>query len=264
MPTPGSPITSRQHPLVKLCRALHEGKGRREQGLFLIEGKNAVEAALSEGWALREVLALEREMELSARAEAMGVPVRRIASEAMEAATEAQTKLPILALGELPEAQTDFSLDGLLVVVDGVADPGNIGTILRAADAAGAEKVVLTNGSADPWGPKVVRSAAGSLFSLPPLGLPDRSPAALVAILRAKEIPLVTAEAHGGQNCYEFSWPRRCAVILGHETRGISAEFAQSAAIEATIPVFGGAESLNVAMAGTLLCYAWRQSVERG
>lgn len=262
MPASGSPITSRQHPLVKLCRTLHEAKGRREHGLFLIEGKNAVEAALRGRWPLREVLALESETQLSTQAETLGLPVRRLSGEAMEAATEAQTKLPIVALGQLPTTQHGFSLEGLLVVVDGVSDPGNVGTILRAADAAGAEKVILTSGSADPWSPKVVRSAAGSLFSLPPLHLPDRSPQAIVELLSAEDIPLVTAEAHGGQSCYEFAWPQRCALILGHETRGISEEFAQNATIEATIPMFGGAESLNVAMAGTLLCYAWRQSVQ--
>ena len=250
-----APITSRGHQTVKLCRALASSKGRREHGLFLIEGTNAVGAALDCAWPLREILALPDESELSGRAENAGILVTRARVEVLAAASDARTPPPILALGELPKTVEDFDLDGLLVVIDGANDPGNVGTILRAADAAGAERVILTAGSADVWQPKVVRGAAGSLFSLPPLNLSDRSPENIAALLEAKEIPIVAAQAHGGANALEWEWPRRCALVLGHERRGISAAFAASQAV--TIPIYGRAESLNVAMAATLLCYAW-------
>lgn len=229
------PISSRQHPLVKLCRALQNSKGRREHGLFLIEGQNAVEAALNAHWPLREVLARENETELSARAREAGIEVRRAAIEVLEAASDAQTPKSILALGELPPPIKNFDLSGLMLIIDGVSDPGNVGTLLRAADAAGVEKVILTEGSADVWSPKVVRSAAGSLFALPPLQLANRSPKSLARMLEEKQIPILSAEAHCGQSAFEFAWPRRCALALGHETRGISSEF-QSVATPVTLP----------------------------
>src|SRR5207244_2857471 len=92
-----------------------------------------------------------------------------------------------------------------------------------SADAAGAELVIATDNSADPFGPKAVRASAGSLFQLPPLHRADRSPAGVAEALAEAGIPIVTAVAHDGVDCFEYRWPARCALVLGHETRGVSA-----------------------------------------
>lgn len=216
-------------------------------------------AALEVGFPIRELLAEPGETELSAQAEARGINVRRVESEVLASAGEAQTALPIIALGELPTAARE-QLPASLLVLDGISDPGNVGTLWRAADAAGIEGVWSAANGADPFSPKVVRSAAGSLFHLPPIRSGDGSPESIIARLNAQDIAIIAAEAHSGQNCYQFAWPRRAALILGHETRGISPAFQAAATTRVTIPVFGRAESLNVAMAGTLLMYAWAQS----
>ena len=222
--------------------------------MFLIEGANAVSAAIEAKWPLDEVL-VSPDSEFVSRLESAEIPYRIATREVLEAACDAQTPPPVLAIGTLPGFVDEWDLTGLLLVIDGVSDPGNIGTLLRAADAAGAQRVILTEGSADVWSPKVVRAAAGSLFSLPPLNLRNRSASSIADVLSTKEIPIFTAQAHSGNSMLETVWPRRCALVLGHETRGISVEFATGTAV--TIPVYGRAESLNVAMAGTLLCYAW-------
>ncbi|MBW3636453.1 MAG: RNA methyltransferase [Armatimonadetes bacterium] len=250
-------ISSRRHPLIQLARALHSGKGRRENGLFLIEGRNAVAAALESEFPLREILAAPNEHELSERALDLGLPVRRVESEILAYAGEAQTATSILAFGELPVPSRGLEFPASTLVLDGISDPGNVGTLWRAADAAGMRGVASVGG-ADPFSPKVVRSAAGSLFHLPPLGGEDV--AALIETLSAQSVPIVTAEAHGGQNCFGFAWPARFALVMGHETRGISPAFAAAASARVSIPTFGRAESLNVAMAGTILMYAWAQS----
>lgn len=255
----GSVLTSRAHDLVKKCRALHSSKGRRQFNAFLIEGNNAVEAALNNNWPLQEILALPDETALSERAAARGHVVTRAVAAVMEAATDARTPPPILAIGTLPAPVEDFESDGLILIIDGAGDPGNIGTMLRAADAAGADKVILTAGSADVYNPKVVRGAAGSLFALPPVALSNNSPSQIVELLREKQIPIITAQTRGGADAFAFAWPRRCALVLGHERRGISTEF-EAAGTGVTIPVYGNAESLNVAMAATVLCYAWAQN----
>ena len=204
-------------------------------------------------------MAPPNETELSGRAERAGFQVTRAASTVLEAAADARTPPPILAIGELPAPALDFDLDGLMLIIDGAGDPGNIGTMLRAADAAGASQVLLTAGSADPYQPKVVRGAAGSLFALPPLQLPDRSPANIARMLREKRIPIISALARDGADAFEYAWPRRCALVMGHETRGVSAQWEADGA-GVSIPVWGRAESLNVAMAATVLCYAWARS----
>jgi TrmH family RNA methyltransferase len=245
--------------LLKHIRSLHAAKGRRERGLFAIEGHNSVEAALEARWPLVELLCAPDEERLIQSAQAQGVPVRLAASEVLAYASDAQTSPDVIAIGQIPTA-SDWLGKGLTLVIDGVGDPGNIGTLLRAADAAGASAILMVAGSADPWSPKVVRSAAGSLFHLPPLTLPDRSPEAIAGLLQQRQIPIVTAEAHGGTSSFDFSWPNPCALILGHETRGISPPFQKMCNEGVTIPIYGRAESLNVAMAGTLLMYSWRQA----
>lgn len=244
--------------MLKQIRSLHAAKGRRESGQFVIEGRNGVQAALEARWPLTELLCAESEAKLAQSAQAQGVPVRLAATEILAYASEAQSSPDVIAIGRIPTT-SDWSGDGLTLIIDGVGDPGNIGTLLRAADASGASAVLIVAGSADPWSPKVVRSAAGSLFHLPPLMLPERSPGAISHLLQRRQIPIVTAEAHGGTSSFHFNWPNPCALILGHETRGISPEF-QKVSTGVTIPIYGRAESLNVAMAGSLLMYSWRQA----
>ncbi|PQV65556.1 RNA methyltransferase, TrmH family [Abditibacterium utsteinense] len=249
-------ISSRQHPFIQLARALHSSKGRREHQLFLIEGKNAVTAALNVDFPIRAVLSDETESELSERALDKGIAVRRATSQILAYAGEAQSSLPVLALGELPATKNEEFSDFTLIL-DGISDPGNVGTLWRAADAAGA-RGVLSLGGADPFSPKVVRSAAGSTFHLPPFS--DLAPQNLIARLKDAGIPIVAAEAHQGQSCFDFLWPARAALVLGHETRGISPELSEAADFRISIPIFGRAESLNAAMAGTVLLYSWAQS----
>lgn len=254
-------ISSRRHPLIQLARALHGVKGRRENGLFLIEGRGAVAAALDSDFPLREILATPEESQWSERALDKGLPVRRVTAEILAYAGEAQTAPAIVAFGELPSPVRDLVFPDSTLVLDGISDPGNAGTLWRAADAAGV-KAVVSVGGADPFSPKVVRSAAGSLFHLPPLQIENSDAATLVKMLGAQEISIVAAQAHGGQSCFDFAWPARFALVLGHETRGISPAF-EAAGAGVSIPIFGRAESLNVAMAGTILMYAWAQSKPR-
>jgi TrmH family RNA methyltransferase len=179
--------------------------------------------------------------------------------------SEAQTPTEVIALAALPQGTfdaTDLKRDdtALVLVLDGVGDPGNVGTLIRTADVAGATNCVLSPQSADAYGPKAVRAAAGSVFHLQ---VTSSTQEALLQQLRSANLPLVTAVAHGGEDCFSFAWPQCCALILGHETRGISAVLDEAAAHRVTIPNYGRAESLNVAAAGAVLLFAWRQSVER-
>lgn len=258
---PSSVLHSRAHPLLKIGRSLHSAKGRREHGLFLLEGQNAVSAALENRWPLRETFALEDERELSSRAQERGLPVQRATPDWLAAMSNSQTPPPILAWGELPLLVDDFELgEGLVVVLNGIADPGNVGTLWRASHALGASLIVPTAGTADVWNPKVVRSAAGSLFALPPVALRDNSPKNIARLLGDKGIEIARADAHGQLEVREFKWLRRAALVLGHETRGVSEEFAGQSV---TIRLPGNAESLNVAMAGTIFLWEWSRSLER-
>jgi TrmH family RNA methyltransferase len=263
-------ITSRQHPLCKTVRALHSAAGRKKHGLFLAEGGNAVASALRARWALRELLVTpdDEGREWSDLARESGIETRFVAHEILEYLGEAQTSPGVLALAQLPAQwkaraspiETPTFGDGLTLVLDGIGDPGNVGTLLRSADAAGASSALLMPDSADPFGSKAVRASAGSVFHLP---LHMSTHAGAQDDVARPDVPLVVAVARDGEDCFSCSWPLQCALVLGHETRGVSPEMESAATMRVTIPMSGRAESLNVAAAGAILLFAWRQATRR-
>ncbi len=253
-------ITSRQNSICKIVRSLHSSKGRRKHNLFLAEGENAVEAAIKNRWPMRVVLCEESEVlplqEQAERAQ-IKIEIQTATSEVLQSISEAQTSVGVLALCEIPSAHNDLNFANCLLIADGVGDPGNIGTLIRSADAANAG-VLCAQNSADPFSPKAVRASAGSVFNAPPILLEDNSTAEIIVRLQAGSTPIITADASAEISCFDFEWPQKCALVMGHETRGVSSEWESAATARVKIPIYGKAESLNVAMAGTLLLFAWR------
>ena len=252
-------LASRQNPICKLVRSLHTPRGRREQGLFLAEGRNAVEAALAANWPIRKLLCTEDHLRDWLKHDPE-LNVQTVTPAILEYLSEAQSNPGVLALCALPQQTIELSFNGCLLVLDGIGDPGNIGTLIRSADATGAGAVLCTASSADPFSPKAIRSSAGSVLRLPPLQMTDNSPQTVVQQLQAQNIPIITADVRAEISCFEYQWPEKCALILGHETRGVSLHFASAATTQLKIPIYGHAESLNVAMAGTVMLYAWRNA----
>ena len=254
-------ITSRQHPLCKLVRTLNNARERRVRGLFVAPGSNAVTAALAARWPLERIVASPEDAEDGWEdiARAADVPLVLAAPEILEYLGDVPSAPDVLAIARMPKAQNGaLPASGLTLILDGIGDPGNVGTLLRSADAVGAAAVVTTENSADAFGLKAVRASAGSLFHLPPLALADRAADAVAVRLQSENVPIIIAGAHGGQSCFDYHWPERCALVLGHETRGVSPEFEIAASAQVNIPMFGRAESLNVAAAGAVLLYSWR------
>lgn len=256
-------ITSRQHPLCKLVRSLNNARERRKRGLFMAPGGNAVTAALAARWPLERLIVSPEDAQngweqIAERAE---VPLVLAGEAILEYIGDVPSAPDVLAIARMPEDQNVSLPDnGLFLILDGIGDPGNVGTLIRSADAAGASAIITTQNSADAFGPKAVRASAGSIFHLPPLNIEENSSEALADLLQRERIPIVIAAAHEGQSCFEFRWPVRCALVLGHETRGVSPVWEEVASARVTIPMFGRAESLNVAGAGAVLLYAWRNS----
>ncbi|MDZ5076236.1 RNA methyltransferase [Nesterenkonia sp. HG001] len=158
-------------------------------------------------------------------------------------------------LGAADAAGTGPQPAGLVAGLLSLQDPGNVGTIIRTADAAGAAAVVLIPGSADPWAPKVVRSAAGSHFHLPLVAGVD--PQRLVDAARAAGLQVLAADAGGEASLPDLEHPAAPTLwLLGNEAHGLSAEHQALADVRVSIPLYGQAESLNVATAATVCLYA--------
>ncbi|MGO1885452.1 MAG: TrmH family RNA methyltransferase [Citricoccus sp.] len=191
-----------------------------------------------------------------------GVNVRLATDEVLAAMADAVTGQGIIAVCRLPETGSDALWSeartlGLVAVLCRVQDPGNAGTILRAADAAGADAVVLTAGSVDVFNPKVVRSTAGSLFHLPVVTSADVVETA--EGLTARGMAVLAADGYGTVRLDQpppglLSAPT--AWLFGNEAQGLAAEELELAALRVAVPLYGRAESLNVATAATVCLYA--------
>lgn len=252
---------------VGAARRLKRPSVRREQGRFLVEGAQAVGAALATGDLLEVfvgVSAAGRHRELLATAR---VPVRVVTDEAAAALSETVTPQGLVAVAALPGHRlADLVVPKLVAVCVAANDPGNAGTVIRSADAAGADAVVFTDHGVDPFGGKCVRSSAGSHFHLPVIVEPDLD--VVVATLRARGCRIVAtsgAAAHDVDTAAtlgELAGPT--AWLFGNEAHGLGS--ASLAAADATlrVPVYGQAESLNLAVASALCLYASARAQRMG
>jgi TrmH family RNA methyltransferase len=242
---------------------LAEKKHRLQQGRFLVEGVKLLEMALAAGARAREVFFCAEQLAgttepLLVALVAAGAEAMAVTPEVMAALAEREAAQGIVATFDLFEttlAALHPEEPALFVVLDRLQDPGNLGTLIRTADAAGATAVLLIEPSVDPFDPKVVRGSMGSLFTMPLVRTADVP--ALFDWLRRHGLRAVGADAHRGSVWGDELWPGSVALVLGNEARGLSPDVAAQIASWVKLPIVGKAESLNVAVAGGVLMYAW-------
>jgi TrmH family RNA methyltransferase len=260
-------ITStRNHRIVEV-RKLDQRKHRQRQGRFLVEGLQILHMALDAGACPIETFYCE---ELFAGAEAptllerfrqTGADLVAVSEHVMRSLSERDAPQGITATFALFETSfEEIQLTGseLVVVLDRLQDPGNTGTLIRTADAVGAAAVILVEPCVDPFDPKTVRGSMGSLFNLP-LARTEDLPA-LFDWLSDQGLRPVGADAHQGKAWGQGVWQGGTALILGNEARGLSEDVRTYVKDWARLPIVGKAESLNVAVAGGVLMYAWLQA----
>ena len=235
-------ITSAANPKLKLVRRLESRRARDKLGLFACEGEDLIAAALDAGIEPVEALV---------DAERPALIDRLPSAEEVEPALLAA----VSSLGHPPRVVAVFRREDLPRGVDApvglalwrVADPGNVGTLIRAADALGPAFVALSPGCADRTGPKALRAAMGATFRVQTADWDD-APGPKAALAMDAEAPLWDADL-----------PERLTFVLGAEREGLPPEIAAACAVRASIPLAGAAESLNVAMAGTVALYEHRR-----
>lgn len=256
-------ITSRRNPLVGRLRALHQPKGRREQGLVLLEGTHQLQELLRLGLRPDQLLATPAWIERHGGLLAEGsLPLQPVGEEVMAAV--ATTDHPdgvvaTLAREALPTARGDGAF---VLVLDQLQDPGNLGTLLRTALAAGVDEVWL-GGGADPLQPKVLRASAGAALALPLLRLlqgDELLPLLQRAVAAGRQL-VATVVQPGAQPYWQLDWTRPTVLMMGNEGAGLDPQLAALATHRITIPHSAAVESLNVAVAAApLLLERWRQS----
>ena len=245
-------ITSTKNEYIKMLRSLKQKKGREETGLFLAESDKCAAEALNDAQ-VQALLTTQAQHPLVTQAEQKGVRAILVSRAVMEAVSDVKT--PQSAIAVVQKRQSSLPEQGLFVALEDVADPQNVGTILRTADAVGAAGVLLSDKCADYTSPKAVRAAMGSTFHLPIEVTEDfcgRLSALKKAGVRLLGGHLRGVEAMPGER-------ETLCVIIGNEARGMSENAAQLCDYLVKIPIYGKAESLNAAVAAGILLYRCKE-----
>ncbi|MFZ1361601.1 MAG: RNA methyltransferase [Candidatus Nanopelagicales bacterium] len=254
--------------LSKRVRKLQQKREREATGLFVAEGPGAVVAAVKNG-ELEFVIVGEDVVGpvrgLAEHASGYGITVYEATSTAIEQLSESRTPQGILGIARRPQfelAQVVDKSSSLVVVLEEARDPGNVGTIIRTADAAGADAVVLAGESVDPFNAKAVRSSAGSVFNIPVVT--DVSTSAVVDHLGSLSIKTVATSLTGDTDLYDseflHSLQDPVAWFFGNEAHGLSKEVEAALNQRVLLPIYGQAESLNLAISTGICLYTTLQA----
>jgi TrmH family RNA methyltransferase len=252
-------ITSIQNSKVKLIRELNESKkARSESGLYVIEGVRMAEEALSSGvnpqFAFFSTNLSERGQKIIQSLVAKNIVVEEISSDLMNRISDTQTSQGILMAVENRQSTLGNDLNFVLAL-DQVRDPGNVGTLLRSAAAAGVQAVLLTSGNADVYSPKVLRSGMGAHFKLTISSMNSKEIVAFCKITNNPHLKIILADSGKGKICWEEDLTSPLCLVIGGEAAGVDDQFRQISDESVRIPMLENSESYNAAVAGSILMY---------
>ena len=259
------PISSPDNKHIRAAAALRQKKQRDDTGLFLLEGLHLVEAAINAKCLIEQTflcedrLARNQFVEFSEKLLANGSQIFAVSSSVFNKIAETDTPQGIIAVARQCRADLSATTQPVeagdclpWVVLDAVQDPGNVGTIVRNADAAGVAGIVLTPGCADIYAGKTVRATMGSMFHIP---IYKASVQQCLDFFLEREIPVYVADAASAESYSEIDWRLPCAIVFGNEGAGVSELFRQKKTRSVAIPIVGKAESLNVASAAAVILF---------
>ncbi|MBN8236888.1 RNA methyltransferase [Halobacillus kuroshimensis] len=239
-------LTSLQNAKVKDWKKLHKRKYRNQTGTFLVEGFHLFEEVMKSGWTVKELIIREEtDIELPD-----DIPYTIVSRDVFAAVAETETPQGIAAV--VAKEDYTFTPGSLTLMLDAVQDPGNIGTLIRTADAAGFDQVIVGTGSVDIFNDKVIRASQGSLFHLPVF---TGDLGAYVNELKDQGVEIWASALENSVSFKELAVPEKAALVIGNEGSGISEELVEAADQQVYIPIYGQAESLNAAVAGAVLMY---------
>jgi TrmH family RNA methyltransferase len=246
-------IESVQNSKIKTWKKLHSKKERDNTGLFIIEGIHLIEEALKSNLVI-ESLIIEEHKHMPVEWHVKELPTVTVSERVMREISETETPQGFAAVCQQPGNENLLLEEGKYLFVDAVQDPGNLGAMIRTADAAGISGIILGPGTADPYNGKVIRSTQGSLFHIPVQKM-DLEEA--IELCHDNHIPVFGTSLHG--STYSAIAPQaNFALIVGNEGSGVNKKLLERTSQNLYIPIFGEAESLNVAIATGILLYHLR------
>lgn len=254
-----TPVTSSANSLLKRIRLLHSASGRQKEERFLIEGAKLFDEAVKHGVTMDDVVISQSFYERGFDRHDLDEVVSKVTvvdDKLFAGLATTETPQGLVAVAHLKPGKIDDIFGGtapLVVIADRVQDPGNLGTMMRTALALGATGMILTKGSVDAFNPKVVRSAAGSLFALPfaeGLSIDEG-----IAMCRGRGLNILAFSAAGTIDLSEVDLKKPSALVLGNEANGLDERAEELADSVVSIPMADASESLNVAIANAIALY---------
>jgi len=255
-------ITSGQNPVIKEIKALKEKRYRDQKGLYFIEGIRFIEEAIKEKELISKVLVSEKIKEVKGGKEILKQleeeeigNIYTVPNKLYLEVTDTENPQGILAVMRKKSVSVESVYDdkNFFVVLDSIQDPGNMGTIIRTADAAGATAVIVSKGCVDVYNPKVLRATMGSIFHLPICY--SENLLETLQSLKDRGIVLCAAHLRGSKNYFDLNYKGNVAIIVGNEANGITDSVADLSDELVKIPMEGKSESLNASVAAGLLIY---------
>ena len=249
-------ITSAQNPKIKNLLLLQEkSRARREQGLFVVEGRRELEHCLEAGYNVRTLFVCQEifgsdTTPSAAEAQIIEIPEALYRKVAYRESTEG-----IIAEVEYKERTlSDLNLpeNPLIMVLEAVEKPGNLGVVLRSADAAGADAVLICDPLTDLYNPNLIRASIGAVFTVPTVACSSEE---AIAFLQARGIQILTAQLQDSSLYYDVDMRRGTALVMGTESTGLTDQWRRAASAHIRIPMLGRLDSLNVSVSAAILLF---------
>ena len=256
-------ITSKDNEIIKNIKKLKEKKYRDEEGLYIIEGIKIIEEAIEENADINKIVICDECIATGSIEQKLMYTIAKydciyVSKKVFNFLTDVVAPQGILAVVAKPSRNTKIRYDqDIILALDGIQDPGNLGTILRTADSVNLKQIIVTKSTADSYNPKVVRATMGAIFRVPVVVEDDLCKTLQVL----HECGIQSYAAHlKGESFYQYSYQKASAFLIGNEGNGLSDALAAVATSRIKIPMHGQVESLNAATAATVLMYeAMRQ-----
>lgn len=264
----GEYITSRSNGRIKRIKSLEQKKNRLQEGVFVIEGIRIIDQAIEAGISLEGIYISssqagtdQGETQIEQYRE-KGIDVTEVADDIFREIQATVNGQGVVAIAPIPKWNPDelFNAGAPVLVLDRIQDPGNLGTMIRTADAAGFGAVICIKGTVDIYNDKVVRSTMGSMFSMPVIYVDEDS---LALLLKDHGYELYAADLEAAQPYDQVEYGLRSALVIGNEGSGISERIRNMSHAKVIIPIFGQAESLNAAVAAGILMYHMVGAIRR-
>ncbi|MGM7682494.1 TrmH family RNA methyltransferase [Cytobacillus sp. Hm23] len=248
-------IESSKNPKVKQWKKLHTRKERERAGLFLVEGFHMVEEALHTNGTVSELIINEK-IEIPSKWDMTNIDVTYVNDEIIAVISETEAPQGIFAVCNKLTFESSLDNKNKYLLVDAVQDPGNVGTMIRTAEAVGIDAIILGNGTVDLYNPKVLRATQGAIFRVP---IVKGSLVDWVRILKEKHVSVFGTSLQNGVDYREITPQSKYALLVGNEGNGVNEELLKRTTSNIYIPIYGESESLNVAVATGILLYHFQQ-----